>query len=254
MDILYVVGTGSKWQNNELRYSLRSIDRFGRNVGRVYIATEHLPFFINPEKVVHYPIRDLGKIKHLNIMDKIEGVMQHTDIGDDFLLSSDDHFYIRETDFDDYPLYYKGEIENRRDDSEYWRSLRDTKHLLQINGLSVFATNPHCNTHFNRPLYERYKWLIAEGKRLAYCAEVMKEGKQLRYGAEVNCLMGNLMIATGVEPVQYDDIKIKSFKNREDLLRQLCDTHCFSIYDSALNCGIKEYLREMFPNKSRWEK
>lgn len=241
MDILYVVGIGSKWQNNELRYSLRSIDRFGRNVGRVYIATEHLPAFVNPEKVVHYPIRDLGKIKHLNIMDKIEGVMQHTDIGDDFLLSSDDHFYIRETDFDNYPLYYKGEIEERDENAEYWLSMRDTKHLLQQYGLTTYSTNPHCNTHFNRPMFMEHSAL-------------MKEGKQLRYGAEVNCLMGNLMIAAGVEPVCYNDIKINSFKNREDLLRQLGDTHCFSIYDSALNCGIKEYLREMFPNKSRWEK
>lgn len=240
MDILYVVGTGSKWNNNELRYSLRSIDKFGRNVGRVYIATEHLPAFVNPEKVVHYPIRDLGKIKHLNIMDKIEGVMQHTDIADDFLLSSDDHFYIRETDFDDYPLYYKGEIEDKRDDAEYWRSLKDTKHLLQVNGLSVFATNPHCNTHFNRPLYERYKWLIAEGKRLAY-------------GAEVNCLMGNILIAEGVEPTAYKDVKVRRFGNREELDKMLTDAHCFSIYDSALKCGMKEYLRELFPNKSRWE-
>lgn len=240
MDILYVVGTGSKWNNNELKYSLRSIDKNGVNVGRVYIATEHLPAFVNPEKVVHYPIRDLGKIKHLNIMDKIEGVMQHTDIADDFLLSSDDHFYLRETDFAHYPLYHKGEISERDENAEYWMSMRDTKHLLQQHGLTTYSTNPHCNTHFNRPMFMEHSAL-------------MKEGKQLRYGAEVNCLMGNLMIAAGVEPVCYNDIKINSFKNREDLLRQLGDTHCFSIYDSALKCGMKEYLRELFPNKSRWE-
>lgn len=240
MDILYVVGTGSKWNNNELRYSLRSIDKNGMNVGRIFIATETLPKFINPEAVVHICIRDLGKIKHRNIMDKIECVMNYSDIADDFLLSSDDHFYIRETDFDNYPLYYKGEIEDKRDDAEYWRSLRDTKHLLQANGLSVFATNPHCNTHFNRPLYERYKWLIAEGKRLAYCAEV-------------NCLMGNMLIAEGVQPTAYKDVKVLRYDSREELDKMLTDAHCFSIYDSALKCGMKEYLRELFPNKSRWE-
>ena len=241
MDILYVVGTGSKWNNNELRYSLRSIDKNGVNVGRIFIATETLPKFINPEAVTHVCIRDLGKIKHRNIMDKIECVMNYSDIADDFLLSSDDHFYLRETDFDRYPLYHKGEIQERDENAEYWLSMRDTKHLLQQHGLTTYSTNPHCNTHFNRPMFMEHSALI-------------KEGKQLRYGAEVNCLMGNLMIAAGVEPVKYEDIKIKSFKDRKDLLRQLGDTHCFSIYDSALNCGIKEYLREMFPNKSRWEK
>ena len=241
MDILYVVGTGSKWGNNELRYSLRSIDRFGRNVGRVYIATEKLPSFINPDAVVHYPIRDIGKKKHLNIMDKIEGVMYHTDIADDFLLSSDDHFYIKPTDFDAYPLYYKGEIAEKKKDGEYLHSLIDTKRLLQAYGLSVFATNPHCNTHFNRPLYERHKFMMIDGKRL-------------QYGAEVNCLMGNILISEGVEPVKYKDIKVKSFSSREKLDEILADTHCFSIYDAALLCGMKEYLHELFPNKSRWEK
>ena len=241
MDILYVVGTGSKWNNNELKYSLRSIDKNGVNVGRIFIATETLPKFINPEAVEHICIRDLGKIKHRNIMDKIECVMYYSDIADDFLLSSDDHFYLRETDFDHYPLYHKGEIQERDENAEYWLSMRDTKQLLQQHGLTTYSTNPHCNTHFNRPMFMEHSAL-------------MKEGKQLRYGAEVNCLMGNLMIAAGVEPVCYNDIKINSFKNREDLLRQLGDTNCFSIYDSALNCGIKEYLLEMFPNKSRWEK
>lgn len=240
MDILYVVGTGSTWKNNELRYSLRSIDRYGKNVGRIFIATEQLPKFINPDAVTHIFIRDLGTIKHLNIMDKIENVMRCSDIADDFLLSSDDHFYIKETDFDNYPLYYKGEIQERRDAVEYWKSLRDTKTFLQSKGLTTYSTNPHCNTHFNRPLY------MAN-------IELMNEGKKMMYGAEVNCLMGNLLIKEGVKPEEYSDIKIKSFESREDLLKQLGDTHCFSIYDSALSCGMKDYLREKFPNKSRWE-
>ena len=241
MDILYVVGNGSAWNNNELRYSLRSLDKNGINVGRIFIATTQLPSFINPEAVTHFAIRDLGQIKHINIMNKVESVMRYSDIADDFLLSSDDHFYIKPTDFDHYPLYHKGEIQERPNPQEYWVSMRDTKRFLTEHGLTTLSTNPHCNTHFNRPLYIKH---IA----------LMDAGKKLRYGAEVNCLMGNLMIAQGIEPVQYEDVKINKFKNREDLLRQLGDTHCFSIYDGALKCGIKEYLRELFPNKSRWEK
>ena len=242
MDILYVVGnTGSKWNNNELRYSLRSIDRYGKNIGRVFIATEKLPSFINPEAVVHFAIRDLGQIKHINIMNKVESVMRYSDIADDFLLSSDDHFYIKPTDFDNYPLYHKGEIQERQSTEEYWKSMRDTKEFLVNHGLTTYSTNPHCNTHFNRPLY------MANIK-------LMDDGKKLMYGAEVNSLMGNLMIAQGVEPVLLDDIKIKKFKSRQELLEKIGDAHCFSIYDAALNCGIKEYLRELFPNKSRWEK
>lgn len=38
MDILYVIGRGSKWENNELRYSLRSLEKNGINVGNIFIA------------------------------------------------------------------------------------------------------------------------------------------------------------------------------------------------------------------------
>lgn len=242
MDILYVVGTGSKWNDNELRYSLRSIDKFGKNIDRIFIASGSLPSFINPDAVSFMAIRDLGKIKHRNIMDKVESVMFNTDIADDFLLSSDDHFYIRETDFDNYPLYHKGDIkEHANRNAEYFISMRDTKRFLEEHGLTTLSTNPHCNTHFNRQIYLANLHIINEGKHLRYCAEV-------------NCLMGNLMIKAGVTPTLYRDVKVKQFDSRKELLDKLGDTHCFSIYDRALNCGIKEYLREMFPDKSKWEK
>ena len=38
MDVLYIVGTGSKHDNLELRWSLRSLAKFGRGVGRVIVA------------------------------------------------------------------------------------------------------------------------------------------------------------------------------------------------------------------------
>ena len=38
MDILYCLGEGSKWNNNELRYSLRSLEKFGKNVGNIYVV------------------------------------------------------------------------------------------------------------------------------------------------------------------------------------------------------------------------
>jgi len=38
MDIVYLMGEGySKCNYNELRYSLRSIDKYGKNVDRVYV-------------------------------------------------------------------------------------------------------------------------------------------------------------------------------------------------------------------------
>ena len=38
MDVLYIVGPESGHQNRELRWSLRSLEKFGRNLGRVVVA------------------------------------------------------------------------------------------------------------------------------------------------------------------------------------------------------------------------
>ena len=242
MDILYVLGDGSVWNNNEIKYSLRSIDKNGINVGRIFIATDVLPDFIDPTKVVHVPVKDNpSKPKHVNIMNKIEHVMRRTNIGDDFLLSSDDHFYIKPTDFADYPLYYKEEALKPKRKQEYWMSIADTRMFLKMHGLTDYATNPHCNTHFNRPLY------MANIK-------MMDDTKVRKYGGEVNHLMGNLLIASGVQPVLVRDVKIRRFGDISEAIAKIGDSHFFSISDRALECGMKEYLQELFPDKSRWEK
>ena len=57
MDILYVVGRGSTWNNNELKYSLRSIAKNGINVDRVFIVG-YIPDFINREEVICLPFED----------------------------------------------------------------------------------------------------------------------------------------------------------------------------------------------------
>ena len=240
MDILYTLGTGSNWDNKELLYSLRSIDRYCKNVGRVFIASVELPSFIDPATVTHVPSCDLGEIRHLNIMNKVEEAILHSDIADDFLLSSDDHFYIKPTDFDLYPYYYiEQPLKPRR--QQYWQSVRDTRAFLAAHGLPTYATNPHCNTHFNRPMYIEHM-------------DLMDEAKKLAFGGEVNHLMGNLLIASGVQPVEYRDVKIRRYSDRAELLGKIGDSHCFSISDRALECGMKEYLQELFPDKSRWEK
>ena len=107
MDILYTLGKGSTWQDNELRYSLRSIDKYGINVNRIYIVGDWCPGFVDRDKVTfircHQPYTD----KFKNILYSVLYACENSDIAEDFLLSSDDHFYMEKTDFDAYPYWLK---------------------------------------------------------------------------------------------------------------------------------------------------
>ncbi len=245
MDILYVVGNGSKWENNELRYSLRSIEKFGRNVDRVFIVGQK-PDFVS-DIVTHIPCSDPFVRKHQNILHKVTKAMRESDIDKHFIVSSDDHFYTREVDFNNYPVYYQARTiqttsANGAAPNNYHKSLAETKQMLERWGLPVYQTNPHCNTHFDADMYRLYYPLFMEAMAA-------------KYGGEMNCLMGNILIhERGVIPQRFMDKKIGVFSDTEDLVKQISGVECFSISDNAVLCGIGGYLQTLFPNKSKYEK
>lgn len=243
MDILYVLGTDSNWENNEIRYSLRSLDKYGKNVGRIFIATPRLPEFINQNEITWIPSQDPTDRNHKNIQSKIEEAIYHSEISDDFLLSSDDHFFIRETDFDNYPYYHKGNLPSKLKegrDNGYWQSLVQTRKILEDFDLPVYSTNPHCNTHYNRLVYIENQ-------------AIFDAGWNTKTGTETNCIMGNLLIERGARYTKYRDVKIYHIQDRDDLLRQIGENHCFSIADSSLEEGMAAFLKETYPNKSKYE-
>lgn len=239
MDILYIIGAGSTWANNELRYSLRSVSKFGKNVGRIFVCG------VNPgilsDKVTFIPCDDPYDMAHKNIQYKIDYAIRNSDIGEHFLLSSDDHFFVRDVDFDEYPLYTKGILPDRTDKNQnYFLSLVETRNLLIKANLTTQQTNPHCDTHITRSVWEK-------------TTDLRVSGMNLPHGGEVNCIIGNQLIADGMKPTPYRDVKIRKFKNIADLKRKIGDNHCFSIYDSAIGCGIEEYLQQLFPTPCEYE-
>ena len=247
MNILYVVGSGSNWFDNELKYSLRSIEKNGINVDNVFIVGEK-PRFINEDKVKHIYCFDkfgFGQ-KHNNIHYKVEYAMNTGMLGDHFLISSDDHFYIKPTDFDAYPVYFRNkEIPTKTPEgvkpSIYWYSLFETRKFLLKKGLPIYQTNPHANTHIDVNLWRDN-------------TKLFNEAMKIPYGGEINCIMGNLMIANGVEPQRITDCKVFKYKTEEQLKEKIADNHVFSIDDGAIECGIGRYLGNLFPDKCSYER
>lgn len=248
MDILYIIGRGSKWNNNELRYSLRSIATNGINVGRVFIAG-YIPEFINTDEVTVLPVEDTTKVKHHNIQNAIEQAVKHLDLSENFLYSSDDHYYIKPTDFDNYPFYWRGrDLPERVKPGEqhaiYHTTLASTRKLLAANGLPYFHFAWHGNTHFNTRLFKSkfFQRLL----RAAY-----KEPE----GCEPTCLMLNYWLS--VEPFEMtkrEDLKIQPYETYSTILNKTTDREVCSTADKASNGGFKEFLEQLFPVKCKYEK
>lgn len=91
MDIVYPLGTGSTWNNNELRYSLRSLKHMEHD--RVFIVGECPDWAVN---VCHIPAEDPYEDQpQLNVQHKLRTLLS-TDVSDDFILMNDDFFILRD--------------------------------------------------------------------------------------------------------------------------------------------------------------
>lgn len=246
MDILYVLGKGSKWDNNELRYSLRSIEKFGKNVGKVYVVGYNPGFLSNEITYIECKDKWSSIDSHKNILNCICTAIEKSDIDDEFLYSSDDHYYTKETDFNNYPYYVKGilpnEICGEINRMCYNRSLYDTRELLNKYDYTYYNFSQHGNTHFSRKAIELAKPLIEESYNIGF-------------GCEPTCIVLNVLYKH--KPFNYierADVKVnKDIENIEGLKKVIKDREVFSIYDNAIDKGVSEYLQDLFPNKSKYE-
>lgn len=249
MDVVYVLGTGSKWDNNELRYSLRSIERFGIGLGEVWIVGDMLPSFIDAGKVryLHFPDSP-NRTPYQNVFSKIAYFFGATTVSR-FLLSSDDHFFIKPTDFENYPLLYKGDRMPKQGDGKnigdalYTRVIYRTGRFMAQHGMPDKFFEGHTNKLYSRAAWE---YLQALG---------IEENAMQEEGISLNSIMGAAQ-AENFRPeyiVHRKDIKLKHLNTEEDW-ELLKDANSFSIYNSAIHSGVAGLLQVMFPDPSRFEK
>lgn len=251
MDILYVVGRGSTWNNNELKYSLRSIAKNGINVDRVFIVG-YIPDFINREEVICLPFEDKMFVKHYNIVNAVDYAVKNSDIGinndGEFLYSSDDHFYIRKTDFNNYPVYWIGKTlpsEVKPEDKHplYRRTLVSTREVLEEFGCPYYHLAWHGNTHFNANLWKTDKF-----------QNMIQRSYTKPEGCDPTCLILNYKLS--IDPFEFierKDQKAKKFISREEFFSKIEDRECFSCAPNVNGSYVPIYLQETFSDKCKYE-
>jgi len=108
MDLLYLLGNGSAWDNNELRYSLRSACAHVPH-DRVIIVGERPAWLRN---VVHIPAFDVYPMKVACTWHKLLVACRHEAVGSQFVLMNDDFLFLQDHAT---PLhtYVRGTIQQR---------------------------------------------------------------------------------------------------------------------------------------------
>ena len=244
MDILYVIGYGSQKDNLELRMSLRSICKYGLNIGKVIVVGKP-PRWLSDE-AVKLDVDDIYSYKHQNILHCIERAIEENLVEGDFLYSSDDHFYVKKVDA--YPYYSKGELRKSIQKSDpfyqYHRSLYDTRVICTKYGFPTLNYSQHCNTHMHTSVFKEILPIIHETYKLPY-------------GVEPTTIIMNAWQKQENPPktVHRDDIKITYAKNISAIYDQIGERDSFSIGDNLFRGqAIFDFFDAEFPTSTPFEK
>ena len=242
IDAVFVIGKGSKHENEELRYSLRNLEANCKFIRNVYICGE-CPDWVNKSEVIHLQWPDrFHHCKDANIIDKIRHACETPGISKTFMKCSDDQFQTRECSLSDfYPRYtrvYSADddfYEKNSSSTKWYTFMRETLERERIrreeNGgdvSSIYMFEPHIWMPMDRDTFISYaKWSDYEHRR------------------DVNIGSGYYNFA-GVVPQKRSDHTFVR-KNTKSL-----NTLHVAYSDGAYYRAMY-FLRKLFPRRSRFE-
>lgn len=102
MDAVYILGTGSECENQEIKYSVRSLEQHMLDLRNVFVIGEKPDCLPN---AVHVPMKDPTIDKWKNAYLKIIRACEVLEISEDFFLMNDDFFLLDSVLGAEFPFY-----------------------------------------------------------------------------------------------------------------------------------------------------
>lgn len=169
MDAVFVLGTGSKQDDLELRYALRSIRKYCSFVDQIYLVGSKPSWWVDVQDYHYLPADDIYKhVKDANIIYKVLVACQSEGLNENFLFCSDDQLVTKPSDPSDFEPRWLREWKEGTDDAFYSKSkwhkrLRET---LRRFGNGAKYWEPHIWSPMKKSLFlemsETYDWKTSE--------------------------------------------------------------------------------------------
>lgn len=237
IDIVYALGKGSAWNDNEIRYSLRSVEKHLSDYRNVYIVGECPEWMQN---VTHIPYADEHQNRETRIALKVLRACNESSVSDQFLFMNDDHFLLKDCSAIGYPYYHKGLLQEESDTPNlnlpYRTSLLNTIQALSVQGKPAFNYDTHTPILYDKAKFKDVYLPLDWNRKHSYV---------------VKSIYANTI---GVDGTFMPDCKIHKHLDLSDIAVTLLGKKVFSISNSAVNGALKKFMDELFPIKSKYEK
>jgi hypothetical protein len=235
LDIIYPLGNASQWNDNELRYSLRSLELYGVNVGNVYIVGKRMPEFIQNATFIKEQSKCMNyhsRISEAYYLACLSG------ISDDFIIMNDDFFLTEKTDF----TTFKNKVRDydlRQHTARYGTGYHYGRQIKRT--AEYLSTYLHFDNHYPMK-FNRLKFI-----------EIFEQHKEKLINIEsvlIRSLYGNIV---NEQTEVLADLKINRKFDKQTILNLISNRFCFSVGDGGLTQIMKEVLKELYPIKSKYD-
>lgn len=242
--VVYPVGTGSKNDNLELRWSLRSLDRFSV-VPVNPVVVGHIPDWYAGDAI---PCEDPTNRKEKNIMHKVLLAIREGAATGEFQISADDHFWLRPVDLSQLPVYFRQGIipDNEKEPNNYAKSLMGTRTVLLEGGYPAINTTVHCNQWCHSDDVPEIAALLDRSISVPWAND---------FGLMVWAAWPNVGITKRRRPIRYkQDIKLGK-TDRRKLESIAGSAPILSVNDDAfLSPDFVPFMEGLFGRPSKWER
>jgi hypothetical protein len=234
IDFVYILRTEQRFnRGEEIKFSLRSVEKYC-NYGNIFIVGG-MPNFLSQRNIKHIKADDPFQNKLLNAKNKILLACQNEKISDNFVLMNDDFFFLKETkEIKNYSIGTLGRMKDthKTKGGYYFKAINKTIERLIEKGIGE-------PTSFEA----HYPTIINKKKFIEIMNQFPKEEPLL-----FRSIYHNLI---GTEGITTKDFKIYS---ASDFIKKK-DKEFISTDDGpAKEEYFQEWIKELFPIKSKYEK
>ena len=230
MDIVYTFKYDNRSFNTQLKYSLRSVEKFLKGFRNVYV----IGFNCNLKNIIHIEHSDIfspGK----NIITKLLFMADLKELSEDFFYMADDHFILKDIGINNYPYYSNGTL------TELLKTQRNTYSQNIKNTLQLFPDgrnfNIHCPIIYNKEKLKELRGKYDLSHPLNYLTKSL-------YGNHFNLYEGK----------EIKDCKIRTNFQVDEILNRISGRDCWSTGKEWECPNIISALNLLYPQKSIFEK
>lgn len=261
-DILIPLNGGSRHEDIELKYCLRSITKHLTGVDKIFIVG-HKPSFLNWNLLYHIPFRESinNWERAWNIYRKIKAGIDYKDeitvafdyggkalvrniyLSDKFLFMNDDHFLLEDYEADKFVDYCRPlQQEMYAKNPPQYKQMENTVGELRKN--PVFLGSPFFDFDIHCPIVFEKKSFVNIFDQLPTTWP--------EYGYGIKTFYATHILTK--QAICCEDLKFKEPLMKSTIYTALEGRSWFSIGDRCLKSGaMKEVLEELYPIKSIYE-